>query len=677
MFTRKKPSNFNIIATLICVLGVWVVSYDKGGSSTSFTFKGEGLTLISTIFFAIQMALTGVWSKKLKTRLFTMSQMMTAGIICLVAMFITKQTPTTIPSPKTIWYLVYLLFLATVVCFLFNNWGLKRTSAISASLILSLESVFGLIFAAMFLHERFGANTIVGFIVILIAVIISETELKFIQTAFFYLKDKWDQNNQAKLKLLALNALEDADIVESKEFLDNITSIAPTERQIEFQNLGYYNFIHFGLNTFTKKEWGSGDVSPQVFTLKNIDTDSWVSDLQKTGSKGIIITAKHHDGFCLFNSEYTDYTIKNTVYKDGKGDVIEDLQASCEKYGMKLGIYLSPWDRHEKTYGTKEYNDFFCNQLEELCTGYGDIFCFWFDGACGEGANGKKQEYDWERYYALIRALQPNAAIVNCGPDARWIGNEGGVARRAEYAVVPKELQSYLSIAQASQQDEKEEMSGLNNLNCVAKGRKQITKDDKLHSLFNPTNSSKILGERFQLAGKELVWWPSEMDISVTKRGWFWKPLWEKFYLRSAENIASCYFTSVGNNATLLLNVPPNDKGVLPKAYIARIHEAKEIIEEKLSNVIDATYTITDDNVIKITMDSSTVNAITLAEDVRFSQRVESFKVFHAGKEVYSGKTIGFNKICILPRPIQNCAELEIKIEKARAPLKLFKVIVS
>ena len=190
--------------------------------------------------------------------------------------------------------------------------------------------------------------------------------------------------------------------------------------------LGYYNFIHFGLNTFTKKEWGSGTVPPEAFEIRDIDTDAWCEALQSTGSRGIIITAKHHDGFCLFPSAYTDYTIAKTEYQNGKGDIICQLSNSCKKYGLKLGIYLSPWDRHEPTYGTGAYNDFFCNQLTEICTRYGEIFCFWFDGACGEGKNGKTQVYDWQRYFRVIRSLQPNAVIANCGEDSP----KSGVERR-------------------------------------------------------------------------------------------------------------------------------------------------------------------------------------------------------------------------------------------------------
>ncbi|MGN1194974.1 MAG: alpha-L-fucosidase, partial [Acutalibacteraceae bacterium] len=333
--------------------------------------------------------------------------------------------------------------------------------------------------------------------------------------------------------------------INSKEFLDRITSVVPTQKQLDFQKIEYYNFIHFGLNTFTKKEWGSGKVSPSAFGLTDLDTDQWVTALKKTGSKGIIITAKHHDGFCLFPSKFTDYTIASTKYRNGKGDIIRQLSESCKKYGMKLGIYLSPWDRHEPTYGTDAYNDFFVNQLTELCTNYGELFCFWFDGACGEGENGKKQVYDWERYFNTIHTLQPNAIIANCGPDVRWIGNEQGKGRSSEFSVVPKQLQDHIYIASKSQQE----------AGAKVMSRKMDFTDD-------------ILGDREKLLDNELCWYPAEMDVSVTKIGWFWRRSFELFQLRSAKELAKCYYSSVGNNGMLLLNVPPNNQGKITERYI-------------------------------------------------------------------------------------------------------------
>ncbi|MGN0467640.1 MAG: alpha-L-fucosidase [Acutalibacteraceae bacterium] len=431
--------------------------------------------------------------------------------------------------------------------------------------------------------------------------------------------------------------------INSAEFLNRITSVVPEKRQIDFQNLGYYNFIHFGLNTFTKKEWGSGKVSPEVFTLTDIDTDKWAKQLKDTGSSGVILTAKHHDGFCLFPSLFTDYTISATKYQNGKGDLVKQLADSCKKYGLKFGIYLSPWDRHESTYGTEAYNNFFCNQLTELCTNYGEIFCFWFDGACGEDKNGKKQRYDWERYFAIIRKLQPNAVITNCGPDVRWIGNEFGKPRKSEFSVVPKKLQDHLKIAEMSQQ-----------------------KEGATVMLKALSFTDKSLGEREQLIGEELCWYPAEMDIPVTYFGWFWRPLFEIFFTRSVGNLEKCYYNSVGANATLLVNVPPNDKGELPDKFIKRLVKTRKRIEKRFRHKAETISIEQNDNDIIVRIKPQTVRTIVLSEDITKSQRIEKFSISANGKTVYTGTAVGFKKICLLKRPIKNCTEIRLHIQESR-----------
>lgn len=429
----------------------------------------------------------------------------------------------------------------------------------------------------------------------------------------------------------------------SQAFLDQLTSVVPEQRQIQFQNMGYYNFIHFGLNTFTKKEWGNGKVNPSVFTLKNINTDKWAKQLKETGSTGIIITAKHHDGFCLYPSRYTDYTIASTCYQNGKGDLVKQLADSCKKYSLQLGIYLSPWDRHEKTYGTEAYNDFFCNQLTELCSNYGELFCFWFDGACGEGQNGKKQNYDWDRYFEIIRRLQPKAVITNCGPDVRWIGNEHGKARNSEYSVVSKQLQDHLKIAEMSQQ-----------------------KQGATAMLKPPQFTDSSLGERTQLVGEELCWYPAEMNIPITYIGWFWRPLFEHFFTRSVKNLIKCYYTSVGNNATLLVNVPPNDKGELPKKFITRMIKAREKIEEAFAKKAEVLKIMENNHEITIKIKPQTVKTIVICEDISHSQRIEAFHLVMNGVTVYEATTVGFKKICMLKNPVPNCSEIKLVIDQCR-----------
>ncbi len=409
-----------------------------------------------------------------------------------------------------------------------------------------------------------------------------------------------------------------------KSFDEQLIKPVPNERQTTIFEMGYYNFIHFGINTFTHKEWGSGHEPLTKFKLKTLDTDKWVQDLMATGSKGVILTAKHHDGFCLFPSKYTDYCIKNTPFMDGKGDVVGSLAASCKKYNFKFGFYLSPWDRHEPTYGTEAYNDYFCNQLEELCTNYGEIFCVWFDGACGEGANGKKQRYDWERYYQAIHKYQPNCVISNCAYDIRWIGNEGGRCREAEWSVVPKRLQCFDEVMRASQQKE---------------GTFAMAKID---------NTDDDLGERHTIIeGEEMVFWPSEMDISATYAGWFYRKWFEIFLARSVNNLVACYMRSVGNNATLLVNVAPNPKGELPAKFIRRMKKAKEKVQIIFKEQVECKLEKMSDFEYHITFPKGKVSKVVLGEDLSKSQRVESFELYANGKKIFKSKTIGFKKFCI------------------------------
>lgn len=205
---------------------------------------------------------------------------------------------------------------------------------------------------------------------------------------------------------------------------DYLANVRPTARQISWQRMEMYGFIHFGMNTMTDREWGLGREDPKIFNPDNLDVDQWLDALQSAGMTGVILTCKHHDGFCLWPSKYTKHTIASSPYKNGKGDIVREVSESAYRHNMKFGVYLSPWDRTESSYGTgKVYNDFYINQLVELLTHYGPIFSVWLDGACGEGENGKTQTYDWQRIYNTVRALQPDAVISVCGPDVRWCGN--------------------------------------------------------------------------------------------------------------------------------------------------------------------------------------------------------------------------------------------------------------
>ncbi len=445
-------------------------------------------------------------------------------------------------------------------------------------------------------------------------------------------------------------------------------SVLPSRRQLEFMKLEYYNFIHFGINTMNNREWGNGSEDISRFNPKDLDTDQWCRVLKATGSKAVIITAKHHDGFCLFDTKYTDHSVMNTPF--GK-DIVKMLSKSCKKFGLKLGIYLSPWDRHEKTYGTDEYNDFFVGQLTELCTGYGDIFCFWFDGACGEGKNGRKQIYDWERYYSVIRHYRPEAVISICGPDVRWIGNEGGKVRKSEWSVIPAELDSISSVAEKSQTDEAQ-------TRLMAQGLTEKTED---------LGSRKILEK-----ADKLIFKPAEADVSINL-GWFWHG--RLYYLfkkqRTARNLAEIYFNTVGGNASMLLNVPPDKSGLINKREIKTLQKFTRLITDPFRNrlTIKGITVCTADGrerevseesaafeegeaSLKITLDGKQkVSLISLREELSFSQRVEEFGVCVKNERgeassVYKGTVIGSRKIIRLKKAVTT-DEILITVNMSRS----------
>ena len=239
---------------------------------------------------------------------------------------------------------------------------------------------------------------------------------------------------------------------------EKLVQIKPSSRQLAFQELEFYAFVHFTVNTFTNKEWGDGKESPSIFNPTQFDPEQWCSAIKSAGMRGLILTCKHHDGFCLWPSKFTNHSISSSPYKNGKADIVADVSQACKKFGLKFGIYLSPWDRNSKLYGQgKTYDDYFINQLTELLTNYGPVFSVWFDGACGEGPNGKKQVYDFPRYYEVIRNLQPQACISVCGPDVRWCGNEAGHCRETEWSVVPLRTKDTEIIKEKSQQDDSQE----------------------------------------------------------------------------------------------------------------------------------------------------------------------------------------------------------------------------
>ena len=309
--------------------------------------------------------------------------------------------------------------------------------------------------------------------------------------------------------------------------IDMVSRLVPTPQQLEWQQMEFTAFLHFGMNTFTGNEWGHGTDSPELFNPSELDCEQWVKALKDGGFKMALITAKHHDGFCLWPTATTEYSVKNSPWKDGKGDVVRELRDACEKYGMKFGVYLSPWDRNAPSYGdSPAYNKFFIEQLTELLSNYGEVHEVWFDGACGEGPNGKKQEYDWTAILAKIRELQPKAVTAIMGDDVRWVGNEGGMGRDTEWSAT--------AMAPGSYTEKNEAMAAL-----------------------GIDNMSKDLGSRELIAkAQEAYWYPSEVDVSI-RPGWFYHADQDE-RVRSLANLVNIYYRSVGCNSVLLLNIPPD-----------------------------------------------------------------------------------------------------------------------
>ena len=418
------------------------------------------------------------------------------------------------------------------------------------------------------------------------------------------------------------------------QFLKEAAQVKPSRKQMDWLDMEWYAFIHFGPNTFMNREWGQGTEPESVFNPTKLDCDQWVEAIKGAGMKGMVLTAKHHDGFCLWPSKYTEHSVKNSPCQK---DVVKEAAEACRRGGIKFGFYLSPWDRNSKYYGTPEYNDYFCNQLTELLTGYGDIFYVWFDNACGEGPNGKKQIYDFPRYFELIHKYQPNAVIFNdYGPDVRWCGNEAGAARHEEWAVVPSELCFY---------------------SPIQTGPGPMAKEGSLSYLYNTDEELGTLSTILYSRG--LTYTPAEINMSI-RPGWFWHPD-EKPH--SLERLFHTYLTSVGANACMHLNLPPTTEGLLDEADVERLKELGDLVKKEFGTELFASvekkegepptqpvYTITLDRLVK------ELKYVVIKEDIARGQRVESFRIVAesgSGSQypLYQGTCIGHKKICQLQDP--------------------------
>jgi alpha-L-fucosidase len=459
-------------------------------------------------------------------------------------------------------------------------------------------------------------------------------------------------------RLPAQESLDHTNIIQLKyglteqQIVETAAEVTPSPRQLAWQRLETTAFVHFGLNAFYNQEWGHGTEDPIRFNPTLLNTDQWAKVISEAGFKMLIMTCKHHDGFCMWPSKFTNHTVASSPWQQGNGDLVKEVAESCRKYNLKFGVYLSPWDRHEGSYGkSDEYNKFFLNQLTELLTNYGTVDEVWFDGACGEGPNGKKQVYDWDSYYSLIRKLQPNAVIAVMGPDVRWVGTESGYGRETEWSVVPYELTSQEKIAEGSQQT-------------------------ALKEGFTPPGDmvSQDLGSRLKIKeAKSLIWYPSEVDVSI-RPGWFWHES-ENTRVKTPEKLLDIYFSSVGRNSLLLLNIPPDTFGLINQADVRSLKtwmDARKAIfkdnfasEAKIKTPnINLDFRLLTDNSdstswkmgkecpysFEVELKSvSSFNVLLLQENISLGQRIEHFRleawVNKAWKQITEGTTVGYKRL--------------------------------
>lgn len=446
----------------------------------------------------------------------------------------------------------------------------------------------------------------------------------------------------------------------------------PTRQQLDWHQLETYAFIHFTTNTFTGKEWGYGDESPSVFNPGQLNVDQWVSTLKETGFKAVILTAKHHDGFCLWPSAYTDHTLAASPYKNGKGDLVRDVSDACKKYGLKFGIYLSPWDRNRADYGKPSYITYYRNQLKELFENYGPVFEMWFDGANGgDGYYGGAREkrridgsryYDWPGTMQMVREMEPDILFFSdAGPDIRWVGNERGIAGETNW----------------------------NNLT-----------PDTLYA--GKAGIENLLGTGSETGSR---WIPAEVDVSI-RPGWFYHAE-EDGKVKTAEELFDIYLSSVGRGSNLLLNIPPDRRGLFHEKDVDHLKGFHRLVEERLGhNLLEkakvkasAAYDrtqkasrLTDGDMqtfwaaketrtdMEITLPRpAEIHYLQLSEHIALGQRVKAFEVeAYDGRSwttVARGTTIGYKRILkITPVKAQ---KLRVKILDAKAPAVLSEIRAS
>ena len=429
--------------------------------------------------------------------------------------------------------------------------------------------------------------------------------------------------------------------------------VVPTEAQVEWQKNEYTMFVHFGPNTFTGAEWGSGQEKAEIFNPTALDCGQWASVAKAAGMKCIILTAKHHDGFCLWPNPVSSHTVAQSPWKDGKGDVLKELSEACREHGLEFGIYISPWDRNDPHYGTDEYNDVFVQTLEHALGSYGRVFEQWFDRACGEGPNGKQQVYDWPLFNSTVHKMQPDAVIFSdYGPGCRWVGNESGSAGRTCWSTI--------------------------NVN-----------DD----FTGPPQSRKDLNEGI-MGGN--TWAAAETDVSI-RPGWFWRES-ENSKVKSLQHLLKIYYESVGRNSLLLLNVPADTRGLIHEVDSARLMELRAALDEifgidlaegaevyadnvrgdsrkfDAQNLLDKDYDkywATDDDVTKASFvvelpEAMTFNRVQLQEYIPLGQRVAAFSIDALAEDgswqpIARETTIGYKRIVHVPTTTTKAVRVNIE----------------
>lgn len=451
----------------------------------------------------------------------------------------------------------------------------------------------------------------------------------------------------------------------------------PSQRQLRWHEMEYYGFIHFTVNTFTDKEWGYGDEDPKIFNPTDLDPRQWAEVAKQAGMTGLIITAKHHDGFCLWPSKYTEHSVKNSPWKDGKGDVVGELAAACKANGLRMGVYLSPWDRNHAEYGTPKYIEYYRNQMRELLTNYGDIFEVWFDGANGgDGYYGGAREtrridnrtyYDWPNTWSIVRKLQPMAVMFSDGgPDVRWVGNESGTGSETNWAMLRRD----------------EFAPGLADRNGLAHGQ-----PDGTH------------------------WLPAEVDVSI-RPGWFYHAAQDE-KVKSVEKLLEIYYSSVGNGCNLLLNIPPDRRGRFHEIDCERLMGLRKVLDAtfdkdlakgkpatasntrgndprfaaaKLTDGDRNTYWAADDEVrtaeLVVELGKPTaLNRVRMQEHIVLGQRIESFavdaRVKGAWQEIGTGTTIGPRRILCTPTVTADAVRLRVTGSRACPTLSTLEVYLA